>query len=38
MKQKNQLSAKVISSEYDPYPIPTHYLSKKFCNENESIM
>ena len=32
---KKQLSAKVISSEYDPYPIPTHYLSKKFCNENE---
>jgi len=32
---KKQLSAKVISPEYDPYPIPTHYLSEKFCNENE---
>lgn len=32
---RKQLRAKVISPEYDPYPIPTHYLSKKSCNENE---
>lgn len=32
---KKRLSAKVIGAEYDPYPIPTHYLDKQSDNGNE---
>jgi len=32
---KKQLNAECISPEYDPYPVPTHYLNKQLRNADE---